>query len=60
MDSSHDSSENDVLFVKIAARVLGLQLDRFLGPNGQNVVSGSQTPRSINFLRFHDFIGFIS
>ena len=31
-----------------------------LGTNGPYVVSGSQTPRSINFLRFHDLIGFIS
>ena len=31
-----------------------------LGPSGSNVVSRSQTPRSISFFRFLDFIGFIS
>ena len=35
-------------------------LIRLLDPGGPNAVSGSQTPRSRNFLRFHDFIGFIS
>ena len=33
---------------------------RLLGPSGPNVVSGPQTPRSRHFLRFYDFIGFIS
>ena len=116
LDLHHDSWENEVMFVKIAARVLDLWLDTFsgpkwpkcsfwvlnpkvkkffeiswfywihlmilekmrpclwklqlgfwtyglirlLGPSGPNVVSGSQTPRLRNFLRFHDFIGFIS
>ena len=31
-----------------------------LGPSAPNVVSRPQVPRSINFLRFHKFIGFIS
>ena len=31
-----------------------------LDQGGSNAVSGSQTQRSRNFLRFHDFIGFIS
>ena len=31
-----------------------------LGPSAPNVVSRSQVPRSIDFLRFHKFIGFIS
>ena len=31
-----------------------------VGPNGPNVVSRSQAPRSRNFLRFHNFIGFAS
>ena len=35
-------------------------LIRLLGPSGRIVVTGSQTSRSRNFLRFHDFIGFIS
>ena len=32
LDSSHDSWENEVLFVKIAARVLDVWLDTFSGP----------------------------
>ena len=115
LDSSHDSWENDGLFVKIAAMALDIWLDtsfgpkwpkcsfwvpdpkikkffeiswfywihlmilekmmaclwklqlwlwtygliRLLDPSGPNVASGSQTSRSRNFLRFHDFIGFI-
>ena len=35
-------------------------LIHLLDPSGPNVASGSQTSRSRNFLRFHDFIGFIS
>ena len=35
-------------------------LIRLFDPSGPNVVSGSQTPRTRNFLRFHDFIEFIS
>ena len=31
-----------------------------LGPSGLNVLSRSQAPSSRNFLKFHDFIGFIS
>ena len=31
MDSSYDSGENEVLFVKIGARVPGLLLDTFFG-----------------------------
>ena len=33
---------------------------RLLGPSGPNVLSRSQAPSSRNFLKFHDFIGFIS
>ena len=33
---------------------------RLLGASGPNVVSRTQVPRSRHFLRFHDFIGFIS
>ena len=29
-----------------------------LGPSGPNVVSRPQVPKSIDFLRFHNFIGF--
>ena len=54
MDSSHVSWENDDLFIKIAATALDI-----LVPSDPNVVPVSQTPRSTNFLRFHDFIGFI-
>ena len=35
-------------------------LIRLLSPSGTNVVSWPQTPRLNFFLRFHDFIGFIS
>ena len=115
-NSSHDSWENDGLFVKIAAMVLDIWLDtsfgpkwprcsfwvpdpkvitffeiswfywiylmilekmmaclwklqlrfwtygfiRLLGTSGPNVVSRCQTPRSKKYLRFHNFIGFIS
>ena len=31
-----------------------------LGPSGPNLVSGPQAPRSRHFLRFYNFIGFIS
>ena len=61
LDLSHDSSENDGLFVKIEAMVLDIYgLIPLLGPSGPDVVSGSQTPRSKNILRFHNLIGFIS
>ena len=61
LDLSHDSSENDGLFVKIEAMVLDIYgLILLLGPSGPDVVSGSQTPRSKNILRFHNLIGFIS
>ena len=60
MDPSHDSWENEVLFVKIESRVLDLLLDTSSGPSGPNVSSRPQTPRSRNFLRFCNFIGFIS
>ena len=33
---------------------------RLLGPNGWNVVSRPQVPRSRHFFKFHDFTGFIS
>ena len=35
-------------------------LIRLLDSGGPNAVSGSYTPRSRNFLRFHHFIGFLS
>ena len=61
LDLSHDSSENDGLLVKIEAMVLDIYgLIPLLGPSGPDVVSGSQTPRSENILRFHNLIGFIS
>ena len=47
--------------MKVLAIVLDIWLDiRLLGPSGLNVVSRPQTLRSRHFLRFHDFIGFIS
>ena len=60
LDSSHNSWKNEVLLVKIWAKVLDLWLDILLGPSGPNVVSRSQAPRLKFFLRFYDFIGFIS
>ena len=119
LDSSHDSWENDGLFVKITAMVLDIWLDTSFGPKwprcsfwvpdpkvitffeiswfywiylmilekmmaclwklqlwfwtydlihllgpggpgGPDVVSGYQSTSSKNFLRFHNFIGFIS
>ena len=60
VDSSHDFWENDTLFEKIALWFWTYGLIRLLGTSGPDVVSGSQTPSSRNFLRFHDFIGFIS
>ena len=83
LDSSHDSWENEVLFVNIWVRVLDLWLDNsfakgfgcrvvglvvgfwsydlihLLEPSGPNVVSRPQTPKLSNFLRYHDFSGFI-
>ena len=52
-----------VIKVYIMSYLLKLQLwsETYITcPSGPNVVSGPQTPRSRNFLRFHDFIGFIS
>ena len=60
LDSSHDSWENEVLFMKTGARVVDLDWIRLLGPSGPNVVSRSQTPKSRPFLRFQDFNRFIS
>ena len=116
LNSSQDSWENEVLFVKIEARVLDLWLDTssgakwpkcsfltpgpkvnnffevskfywihlmifekmrpclwklepgfwtygwidLLGPSDSNILSRPQAQRSMNFLRFHNFIGFIS
>ena len=45
---------------KLQLRFWTYDLIRLLGPSGPNVVSRSQTPRSKIFLRFHNFIGFIS
>ena len=60
LDSYHDSWENEVMFVKIAARVLDLWLDMFPGPKWPKFSFWVLTPRSRTFLRFHDFIGMIS
>ena len=63
LDSSHHLWENEVLFVKIRARVLDLCYGwiRVLGPSGPNIVfRPQQVPRSRQFLRFYDFIVFIS
>ena len=54
------SQENEVMFVKIGARVLDLWLDTSSGQSSPNLVSWPQTPRSRHFLRFYDFIGLIS
>ena len=60
LDSSRDSWENEVLFVKTVVFFWTYGLIHLLGPSGPNVVSMPQTLRSRNFLRFYDFIGFIS
>ena len=54
-DSSYDSVKNEVLFVKIGARILGLWLDMSFGIKWPKcLVSRPQTPRSKFF--FKDFI----
>ena len=45
---------------KLEPRFWTYDLIWFLGPIGPNVVSRPQTPRSKSFLKFHNFIGFIS
>ena len=60
LDSSHNSWKNVVLFVKSTAMVLDLWLDTSsCGPSDPNVVSGPHAPKSISFLTFQNFIGFI-
>ena len=61
LDLSRYSWEKEDLYVKIWAKVLNLWLDTSSGlKSDPNVVSRPQTPSSRNFLRFHNFIGFIS
>ena len=49
-----------MIFVKMKLWFWTYGLIRLLGPSGPDVISGSQTPRSKIFLRFHELIGFIS
>ena len=60
MDLSSNSRKNEVLPVKIEARVLELWLDMSSSLNCPNVVSKPQAPMSIGFWRLHNFIGLIS
>ena len=60
LDSSHDSSENEVCFWKLELGIWTYGLTRLFGPIGPIVVSRPQTPRSRKFLWFHDLIRFIS
>ena len=66
MNSSYDSGEDEVLFVKLE----GLKEQVKFGPSGPNVVLRSLTPRWLNFpkpqtpklwnfLRFDNFIEFV-
>ena len=45
---------------KLELRFWTYGLIHLLGPSGPNAVFKPQTPRSTNFLKFHNFIGFIS
>ena len=54
MDSFYDFGRNEVLFVKIGAIVLDLQLDTCFGPNCPKLVLRPQTP-NITALRFKNF-----
>ena len=58
LGSSHDSRENETLFVKIEAVVFWTYCwICLLGPSSSDVVSRPKAPRSRHFIRFHDFIG---
>ena len=57
LDSSNDSGESEVVFVKTNVRAQNFL--RLLGPSVSNIVSRLQIPKSSNFLRFSNFIGFI-
>ena len=61
LDLRYEFGENEVLFVKIEAMVPDIWLDTSfkIRLDTSNVVSRSQTPRSRNFLKSRDFIGFI-
>ena len=58
IDSSYDFRKNEVLFLKIRARVLELWLDTSSGPKWPKC-SGPRTPKSSNLLRLNDVIRFI-
>ena len=59
LDSSYDSKENEVLFVKIGARVLELWLDMWFEPKWPRCSFEPQSPKSRTFLKYHNAIGFI-
>ena len=59
MQSSYDSGVNEVLFVKIGARVLDLWLDTFPGPKWPKCSLLTQIPKPRPSLRYHNFAGFI-
>ena len=54
LDSSHDSWENEVMFVKTAARILDLWFDMFSGPKWPKCIFWVLNPKVKNF--FLDFM----
>ena len=60
LDSSHHSWKNEVPFANIEPGFWTYDWICLLGQSGPNLVSRPQAPRSRHFLRFYDFIGFIS
>ena len=58
-DSSYDFGENEVLFVKIGARVLDIWLDTSFGPKWPKFSFLAQDPKVMKFLKLHNFIGLI-
>ena len=54
----YNSGENEVLFVKKGLCIYGLT--GLLDPSGPNAVSRPHILRSIDCLKFHHFIGYIS
>ena len=59
LESSYDSGENELLFMKTGAKVQDLWLDMFSGCKWPNVISRCQTLKSRTYLRYHNFVGLI-
>ena len=58
-DLSYDLGEDEVLFVKIGARVLDLRLDMSFELKCPNLVYRPQTPTQRYVLKFHGFVEFM-